>query len=575
MYPCRLIIAMLLAVGSAALCFAQEQEDEAPLGAETAESLKLRIDIDLIDLDDLYEAVGQPWSTEASPLTLEECVRRALEANPDLLVTSYEPLKADGDVMTAKGEFDPVLSSQATYSRASQAANPEAITYGGLTTIEAFRTTTQTSLGGKLPWGTEYAATLTLGKEETTYNAFREEWSGGLTFSLTQPLFRGRGKSSNLARLRIARNTRTASEDQVRLAALNTAAEVVKAYWDLVGAIESVHVREESLANAERLLEISQKRLDIGAAAAIEVLQAKAGVATRQSDLISARSAVADAEDVLKQLLDLREGEAFSAQGIAPVDRPEIVEADLDEGASTELALQVRPEIHAAQMDVESADVEVKRAAGDLMPQLDFTASVTQGGRSHKVRDVFDSIGQADEAFTGIFKGLKEENDTSYTLGVVGAVPLGNRAARGAYHRALMALRQARQQLEKVKQEARLRVRMATRGVRTSRVLVASNRQTSNLQQANVAAEEKRLRLGVTTSYRVLEVQEDLTAAQTAEVQARVNLRKALADLSLAEGSLLTGLGFDFEPPAPEPTVGFVRSVIPINVRYGNPCDGD
>jgi len=79
-----------------------------------------------------------------------------------------------------------------------------------------------------------------------------------------------------------------------------------------------------------------------------------------------------------------------------------------------------------------------------------------------------------------------------------------------------------------------------------------------------VAAEEKRLELGLTSSYQVLDMQDDLTAAQSQEVQAVIALEKAFVDLRLAEGSLLEFLGIEFLPPEPEPTIGFVRSVVPF-----------
>ncbi|HNR37014.1 MAG TPA: hypothetical protein PKO36_17700, partial [Candidatus Hydrogenedentes bacterium] len=90
-----------------------------------------------------------------------------------------------------------------------------------------------------------------------------------------------------------------------------------------------------------------------------------------------------------------------------------------------------------------------------------------------------------------------------------------------------------------------------------------SNRQAKQLQEANVIAEEKRLRLGVSTSYRVLQVQQDLTLAQTQELQARIAYEKALVELRLSEGTLLESLGIDFCPPEPEAPVTFGRSIRP------------
>jgi outer membrane protein TolC len=394
---------------------------------------------------------------------------------------------------------------------------------------------------------------LDLTVEESTFNNFVQEWSGGLGLSLTQPLLRGRGKSANLARVRRAQNSRLSGEHQLEQQFMNSLAEVVKAYWDLVGAHEELRVREESLANAERLLHINERRLEIGHGAALDVVQSKAGVAARLSDFVAARSQIGDAEDRLKQLLDMRDEDVLVPAKIIPVDRPEPGEIELDEATCVQHALQSRPEIAMAEIDIDSAEIERKRAANDMLPQLDLSGSYHRGGRGPDARDVF--------------RGIEFESDSVWSAALEGSIPITNRVGRGLYHGALVSKRQALQRLQQRKVEVATNVRMAMRGVETSRTLVESNRQTVALQQTNVEAETKRLQLGVTTSYDVLKIQEDLTTAQSQEVQAQVGFEKAIVDLQLAEGSILNAYGVDFEPPEPERPVKFLRSIVPPGVR--------
>jgi outer membrane protein len=519
----------------------QTEEDIPGIGLDASEA----------DLDVLYRMLRERRPRETLVLSLEGAVQMALANNQDLLNIAYEPLLAESDLLSAKGEFDPALQGSATYSHASQEAAADIRTFGGVSTIESFRTDTQTSLGGKIPWGTTYTLAVDLGKEETTFNDFIEEWSGDVRIQLTQPLLRGRGKKANCARVRIAGNNVAQAADQVQLTLLNTLAEVVKAYWDLVGAIATVEVREESLANAERLLDMNRKRLSIGTAAAIDVVQAKAGVATRQSDLIAARSAVLDAEDRLKRLLDIQpDGEDVA---LAPIDQPNLEGVEPDEEESIQTALENRPEIHSAELAVESAETEQHRAANDLLPQLDVSATGLQGGRDHYIRQVYEKT--------------LDQSDSSYSISVQGTVVLGNRTARGAYHRAVLSKRRSALQLEQSKQDIILGVRLAVRAVDTGRILVESNRQARKLQETNLDAEEKRLHLGVTTSYQVLQVQEDLALARTQEVQSMLSLAKALVDLQLAEGVLLSRLGVEFEPPEQKGPIPYWRSLIPVEPK--------
>ncbi|NIA14426.1 MAG: TolC family protein [Nitrospiraceae bacterium] len=535
---------------------AQEMTGD-PLTDDQVQMLNGEINVGRIDLERLRQIVAEASRGEKMRMSLMDCIQLALAGNPDLQVAAIEPEKSVADILSAKGEFDPTLSGSFNYVRASQEASAEYRTFGGINSIDTYNTRWQIGVGGKLHWGTAYEVSLDIDKTESTYNSFIEEYSGGLTLTLSQPLLRGRSAKANLANIRIAKLSRQVSDLTVLQTVMTTISEVIKAYWDLVGARENLRVREESLANAERLLEITQKQLAIGTVAAIEVLQSKAGVAVRQSDLISARSSVSDAEDLLKQLLNLRDGDIFSARQILPTDRPKVAEFDLeairlsDEELKDriDMALETRPEMLIAKLEIDTSQIERDRAANDLLPKLDVTGSLYQGGREHYL--------------SGVFDGIRERTDNSYSYGVQGSVPIGNRAARGQYQRAKLNVRQSERKLERTKQEIMLKVRLALRGVYTSQILVESNGQARALQEANVTAEEKRLRLGVTTSYRVLQVQEDLTSAQTQEVSARVAYEKALVELRLAEGALLDSLGIEYVAPEPEPTVRFFRSVYP------------
>lgn len=562
--------------------------DEPVLTPVQMELLHQKIDVTLIDTDRLEQMVDERAGVERVRMSLEDCIGIALEQNPDLQVVRMEPLKSDADIMSARGEFDPLLKHTTSDTHATQGdAGVSQLgslsstlgsvlgnslggalgstlgsrlggLLGGKTDIETSKATSKTGLNGKLPTGTLYEISLETSKQESNLSDILEPWSGSLTLTVSQPLLRGRGLAVNLARIRMAKNMRKSNELQVRLAVMNTVSQVVKSYWDLVGGIENVNVREEALANAQRLLDISQKRFEIGTAAAIEVLQAKAGVAARQSDLISARSSVENAGDVLKQILNLRDSEIFSARRIVPTDRPQVAEfkmedvAKLDEELQSgiENAIEFRPEILIAQLDIENARLDRTRAANGMLPDISVTGSVSQGGQ--------------DKSSSGVFDRIEERDDHSYTIAVQGSVPIGNRVARGAYQRSDLTLRQAEQRLERAKQDVMLKVRLALRSVETSQVLAESNKQTVTLQATNVAAEEKRLRLGVSTSYRVLQVQQDLTIAQTQEVQARIAYEKALVDLGLAEGKLLEQLGIDYQPVDSEPPVSFFRSLAPV-----------
>ncbi len=526
-----------------------------PAGGER--SIQEEISIDLIDLEALRRAIEENVYKENLRLTLDECIQIALANNPDIVIAGFEPMKSAADVFAARGEFDPGWQTSANYRRTSASVGQDFAAFGGITSVESYTTTINSAVGGKLHYGTQYAVAYNLSKEENTYGGFIEEFSGQLSFTLTQPLLRGFGKKLNTVRIRGAEKAKMMSAEQLRLTVLTTASEVVKAYWDLVGAVENVKVQEGSLANAERLLRISQTRREIGTAADIEVLQAKAGVATRQSELVNARSLTADASDRLKRLLDLRDEGRFSRALVVPVDRPNLKDVtvfdwenmDTSLQASVDRALENRPDLAVADLQIESAELDEMRARNEMLPQFDITGTYGQGGRNHKLRESLYGVESGDDVF--------------YSYGFEAMVPFGNRAARGAYQRAKLSRRQAEVQRDKTEQDLIMMVHMAARNVVTNKILVESNQQARRLQEANVVAEEKRLKLGVTTSWQVLQVQEDLTLAQTVEVRAQTAYEKALVDLQLAEGTLLDSLNVALDVPEGEDPPGYFSSIRP------------
>jgi outer membrane protein len=515
-------------------------------GDGTTINIRDEINVNLIDLEPLRASLEGGLSNQLFNLSLQECILIALSENLDIRVTGYEPLKSEQDIYAARGEFDPVLQSSYTYSRSNQSQNQQTVAFGGFNSVESFSTVTNATLSGKLHYGTQYALSWDMEKTESTFSRFVEEHSGSLSLQLTQPILRGFGLKYNKVRISIANNTRIASDAQLRLTVLNTVAEVIKAYWDLVGAMENLKVRSESLDNAERLLKVNQTRREIGTAADIEVLQAKAGVATRQSEFISARQNISDASNLLKNYLNMRDGDLFSQALVVPIDRPNPRDpSDLDMEAyaagviaSIDEALAKRPEMQIRQIDIDNAALEEYRTRKEILPQLDLVYGYTTGGRDHKLRETLT--------------GIQERQDYGYSYGVQGSIPIFNRTARGTFNKARLTRRQAEMNLEKIRQQLMLNVNLAASKVASNAILVQSNKQATRLQIANVAAEEKRLQLGVTTSWQVLQIQEDLTIAQVQELISNIEYEKALVELQLAEGSLLDGLGIELDAPEAE-----------------------
>ncbi len=563
------VLIVLVALGASSHTWSQEPpatvESVEPAPESPEQNIFQSLQIELLDLDQLREEIAAKLAGQPVQLTLEECVQLALKNNQDILIIGYESAIADAALMNARGQFDPSLNLSAQHSDSERPASSQILAFTGGTaaTIESRQQDYQLTIGGISPIGTQYDVGWSVNRERGTFTTVRDAmgnpigtesvYTSDLTLTLTQPLLRGFGLNANLVRVRSAKNQQQIATEQVQFQLLNSIGQVIKAYWDLVGAIETLTVQQQSLANANRVLRINEQRYELGTAAALEVLSAKAGVAVRQSDLISARTAVFAAEDLLKTLIGLYDesGELLSMDSLVPTQRPQIKDVEWDVESSMRTALERRPDVKAAELQVRNAEIQEKSARNELLPQFDLKGSY---GRNTVRLD-----GQE------IFEGLGEPDGRSFTVGGVLSIPLGNRTARGNFTQSKLITRQQQQRFLKAKQDAMLDVRLAIQSLASNRILVESTKQSRVLEEANVAAEERRLRIGVTTAQNVLDRQEDLTAAQAREVRAQVDFEKSLVDLQVAEGTLLENMGIVYDTPDYGETLTYWESLGPVN----------
>jgi len=472
-------------------------------------------------------------------LTAKECLAIALESNLDISISKYDPLISEADVTQAKGEFDPIWSLNFTESEEKTPTSAMYELFGvPVDAIWDKTTLFDTAFEGKAPTGTMYSLNFGSIRSESTFTEYRgmgAEYRGTADLTLSQPLLRNFGLDVNLARIRIARNNKDISEEQLAQTVMDTAAHVFNAYWDLVFARENVVVVRQSLRNARDLLEQNRLRVEVGTAAPIQVRQAEAGVKRREAEVISAIAAIRDAEDRLKLLLDVHKDATLWAQAIMPADKPLMIMRSLDEELSYAAALEKRPELVQAEKTLENTETLVRVNKNALLPTVDLQGSYG-----------FNSLrGSFDNEVEYLVRG----DDWKFFYGVVGRIPIGNRLAKGAYVRSQYERERAELAIRKLEQAIRLEIRTAIRQVETNRQLVETNATATKLQEQTLEDEKKRYEVGVSTSYRVLEFEEDLARARSDELRALVDYRKALISLDRAEGTILERYNIELVSP--------------------------
>jgi outer membrane protein TolC len=115
-------------------------------------------------------------------------------------------------------------------------------------------------------------------------------------------------------------------------------------------------------------------------------------------------------------------------------------------------------------------------------------------------------------------------------------LPLNNLISRASLAQARVDLQQATLQLKQQEQNIYLEIKRAVRAVETNYQRVEAYKVARELREQQLAAEEEKLKVGLTTPYFVLQYQRDLATAQTTELQAIIDYNLSLANLSRAMG---------------------------------------
>jgi outer membrane protein len=370
--------------------------------------------------------------------------------------------------------------------------------------------------------------------------------SADIDFQMSQNLLNGFGRPVLGRNIRVAKNNEKFSALQFKQQVITTVSAVLNLYWDLVSFNEDLKARRDELATATRLFEDNKKQVQIGTLAPIEVTRAEAQVYTSQQDLLVSQTNLLQQEIVLKNALS-RNGVASPALAevrVIPLDTVSVPEKE-DIKPVDELvpqALADRVEIAQANINLASNQINLVAIKNGLKPSLQVFADVTNNGLSGSPNYLGDGTivvpyltGGYSNAIAQIFR----RNYPSYSAGLSLSIPLRNRAAQSDYISSALQLRQNELALQKSKNQVRVDVQNAVIGRRQARVRYDSAVKARILQQQTLDADQKKYTLGASTVFQVVQDQQTLAAAQSAEQQALANYSHARIAFDQAMGVTL------------------------------------
>ena len=482
-------------------------------------------------------------------LSLADCLNMALDNNLDLVVARFNPAVSEEQVTVQDSNFD--LGFQANF-------NPSGFKRQAATRFQASGEgdTLSASAGiqQNLRIGGSYTVSLTSSRETGSNTVFEPFYNAGLDLIWDQPLLAGRGVEANTEQLVIAKNNFEISQQDLRVQINDTMELVENAYWDVLANIAGLRVANESLDRAKDLLEQNRKKVEVGTLPPIDITQAEAGVAQQEEGVIIAEETLFNAEDELRRLLGVPADDPMWSQRIVPTDQPDLVRLEIDLDSAIEEAYANRPELIRAQRQLDSNELSVRAAKNRARGDLNLNARLSPTGQNELI-DPDGSLGvgvvSGDEVgsnFDDAVTEIPELANYFWSVGLTYTIPIGNRQAKANYRIAQLNRDQSQTTLRNQEQNIRVEVRRAARGVETGVKRIDAAEASVELQRKNLEAEQKKFENGMSTSFQVLEFQNDLSDAEVALIRAVVTYRRSIVAFEKAKGTLLESRNVQLDP---------------------------
>ncbi len=519
-------------------------------------------------------------------LSLADAIALALQNNTDLKIQRLAPVAASNEVRRARAVFDTTMFGKISRDRTST-PNPSILSIGGMPISAAFLTPS-----GPVTFTQNFDANVGLRKmllsggqlslawqnnrlntDPSVLNELVPRYLTTLGLSLNQPLLRDFGWRYALVFVEVAQTVQQEAYFQYEAAIASIIANVERAYWALVLAIEEVRVQEQGLALANEVLRQNETKVKVGTLPRTAVLQAESEVARRQALLIRAQNFATVARDNLRALINYPAPGGGPLLMLEPSEKPAVVPYNVDYERSLQTALEQRPELVAARLEIHSRGLQRSAAENQLLPRLNFAGAIGVNGLSGGAVPSFPFQNptpglppvdiQTNPALVGGYSRalelLHDGRFYNYSAGATVEIPLANAQAKADYTSANINLEQAKLSLQRLEEGVSLEIKQAVSNLSSDLKSIDATRIARELAEENLRNQQARYDVGLVTTKDLLDYQDQLTQARGAEVNSLTRYNSDLAEMRRVEGSLLSARNVMIERATPEAAPWWAR----------------
>jgi len=473
-----------------------------------------------------------------SGLSIVEAVRITLSENPILHLQERQVDISRGARILERGIFDTVLGSSVKQSRVytplTKSAQLSAKQSNIFTSAQSANLTTTTlDLQKLLPWGISIGPVLNLDRNNDNLTNQTGLNNSLASFQVTIPLLRNRGRAVVTARERFAEFELQASFYDLSQTASQLIAGTAGAYWNQIGAVETLELYRQSEDRGRVLLENVQTLINADQLPRSEINNVVANLADRTTSRIAAEQRLVQATQSLalamgvgpSQILSLPEPTDPLPDGLS---QPDTLMTNLELDEYIHEAFTRRADYLASKKRIQSSNALLVAARNQLKPQVDAVFSAGYAGLQETNR--FDKY--LSSAFQNV-SGPTVIGTLRYSF------PFGNHLAEGQLVQSVAGFQQSQLRSTDLERNIASNVVVAATGLRFSVEQLRKAREASDAFRAALQAQRDKLRLGVGSLIDILQEEDRYIGASLNEINARVGYAVNIANFRLATGTFL------------------------------------
>jgi outer membrane protein TolC len=475
-------------------------------------------------------------------LSLRSYIELVLGNNTDIQIQKVLVEPQRNAITRSFSPFDPLV--QAGFN-ASRAVTPATNVLEGAQVVGSLTQPANLRYQQMFQSGTQLSASYAYQRfsSNNINQRVNPSYNNNINVNFLQPLLRNRGLYINRVPIFQAKSRLTSAQQSLEDQLIRLLTQAETAYWDVVGARESLKVAEQSLSLADTSLKRAQRELELGAISALEIFQPQAQYARAEIFVTQARYRLQQTEDVLRRQISIDLAPELRTLPIVLTESvlPPTDNTPFDRERLVTDALRNRPDLQAARTNLDVDEYGIKIASNNLRPDFGVTGTYSTQGIGGNT--LLNSGTTLPGGFGDAWSQMWGFNYPIYGFGFQLRLPIKDRRAIADYADAVVAKRMDTLRVRSIEQQTRQDVLNAVSQVENSRASVDLAKIAADFAQKRVEADQKRYDLGTITLFFLLSSQNDLTQAQSDLVNNSIQYRRNLLNLSQRTGSLLVDRG--------------------------------